>query len=219
MEELFPGVYQDGDALYTRNLVPGETVYGEDLVEEDVEYRRWDPHRSKAAAALTKDLSAFPVDEESAVLYLGASTGTTVSHVSDIAASGFVYAVEYAPAIARKLLQLGEQRENVAPILGDARTPEEYAPLCSEVDVIYQDVAQRDQVRILEENADTFLTDDGHALLAIKAQSIASEKEPAEVFAEAKEQLREQFEIVAGKKLEPFHENHLFLVLKRGKRS
>ncbi len=202
------------DALYTRNLVPGEQVYGERLETVDgTEYRRWDPHRSKAAAALTKGLQEFPLSTGSEVLYLGASTGTTVSHVSDIAADGMVYAVEYAPEIARKLVAMADQRENVAPICGDARTPAEYASLCSQVDVIYQDVAQRDQVRILRENADTFLKDGGHAFLAIKAQSIDSAAPADEVFAEAKEQLREEFDILAGTKLAPFHEDHLFLVL------
>ncbi|MFB6294850.1 MAG: fibrillarin-like rRNA/tRNA 2'-O-methyltransferase [Candidatus Nanohaloarchaea archaeon] len=214
MQERAPGVVEMDDALYTENLVPGEQVYGEELVERDgVEYRRWSPHRSKAAAALTKDIAAFPVARDSEVLYLGASTGTTVSHVSDIVSSGFVHAVEYAPSIARQLRAVAAQRENIAPIVGDARTPDDYAALCSQVDVIYQDVAQPDQVRILRENADMFLRDGGHAMLAIKARSIATGRPPEQVFAEAKEALRQEFDIVAGTRLEPFHDDHLFLVL------
>lgn len=214
MDERVPGVWQDGDALYTENQVPGEQVYGERLVERDgTEYRRWDPQRSKAAAALTKGLQHFPVGRDASVLYLGASTGTTVSHVADVAADGMVYAVEYAPSIARQLLALAGQRENLAPVCGDARTPQDYAPLCSEADVIYQDVAQRDQIAILQRNAELFLRDGGHAFLAIKARSISSEQPPDAVFTEAKEQLRATFDIVAGKRLEPFHDDHLFLVL------
>lgn len=213
MDEQFPGVFRD-DGYLTENLVPGQQVYGEALVEQGgVEYRRWDPHRSKAAAALTKGLRDFPLERDDAVLYLGASTGTTVSHVSDIVTGGAVYAVEHAPAVARKLLEATADRGNVAPLLGDARTPGEYAALVSEVDLIYQDVAQRDQVRILGENADMFLRDGGHAMIAIKAQSIASSP-PEEVFAEAKDALRERFEIVHGVKLAPFHEDHLFLLLR-----
>ncbi|MFB6294642.1 MAG: fibrillarin-like rRNA/tRNA 2'-O-methyltransferase, partial [Candidatus Nanohaloarchaea archaeon] len=209
-----PGIYTEDGDLYTENAVPGTAVYGEDLVtREGTEYRRWDPHRSKAAAALTKDLEPFPVERDSDVLYLGASTGTTVSHVADIATAGMVYAVEYAPAVARQLVTFAEHRDNIAPIIADARTPEEYAPLCSAVDVLYQDVAQRDQVGILQRNADTFLREDGHALLAVKARSISTETEPEAVFAGVKEQLQESFDIVAGKKLSPFHDDHLFLVL------
>ncbi|MDY6765905.1 MAG: fibrillarin-like rRNA/tRNA 2'-O-methyltransferase, partial [Candidatus Nanohaloarchaea archaeon] len=107
METVLPGVFRADDSLYTENAAPGTTVYGEDVVtEQGVEYRQWDPHRSKAAAALTKDLESFPLERDADVLYLGASTGTTVSHVADIAAEGMVYAVEYAPAVARQLLGL-----------------------------------------------------------------------------------------------------------------
>lgn len=213
MDEQFPGVFRD-DGYFTENLVPGERVYGEALVEQDgVEYRRWDPHRSKAAAALTKGLRDFPLDRDDAVLYLGASTGTTVSHVSDIVTGGAVYAVEHAPAVARQLLEAMEDRGNVAPVLGDARTPEDYAALVPRVDVIYQDVAQRDQVRILKANADAYLREGGHAMIAIKAQSIASSP-PEEVFADAKEALRDRFDVVHGVKLAPFHEDHLFLLLR-----
>ncbi|MDY6765906.1 MAG: fibrillarin-like rRNA/tRNA 2'-O-methyltransferase, partial [Candidatus Nanohaloarchaea archaeon] len=108
---------------------------------------------------------------------------------------------------------LADARENIAPIIADARTPGDYAPLCSAVDVIYQDVAQRDQVGILQRNADLFLQDSGYAMLAVKAQSISTEKQPGKVFDEVKEQLRETFDIVAGRTLSPFHEDHLFLVL------
>lgn len=215
MEQVFPGVYRiDGD-LYTENLVPGNTVYGETTRNvEGTEYRAWSADRSKAAGAITKGIRDFPIDRDDAVLYLGASTGTTVSHVSDIVSDGVAYAVEYAPKIARTLLSHTEDRDNVAPILGDARTPDDYAPLCAQVDVLYQDVAQQDQVGILKRNADTFLKEGGHAMIAIKAQSISSSRPPRDVFDEAKENLRERFEIVDGKTLAPFHDDHLFLLLR-----
>lgn len=215
MEQVQSGIVRHGGSIYTRNLVPGETVYGEELVDFDGdEYRRWDPYRSKAAAALEKDIGAFPIDAESEVLYLGASTGTTVSHLSDIAVSGMIYGVEYAGDMVRKLVKNIEARENVAPIMGDARKPREYRSLCSQVDVIYQDVAQPDQVEILRRNAEMFLKEGGHAMIAIKAQSISSSDSPEEVFGTAKEKLEERFDILAGKKLEPFHTDHLFLTLR-----
>ncbi|MDY6776487.1 MAG: fibrillarin-like rRNA/tRNA 2'-O-methyltransferase [Candidatus Nanohaloarchaea archaeon] len=214
MEEIFPGVYRRKDRLYTENLVPGETVYGESTVTEDgTEYRSWSPSRSKAAAALKKGLREFPVERSSEVLYLGASTGTTVSHFSDIASSGVVYAVEHSPKIARQLLESMEERGNVAPILADARKPEEYSAQVSKVDLLYQDVAQQDQVDILKRNAEKFLLEGGHAMIAVKARSISASRDPDDVFDEVKEGLRESFEILDGKKLSPFHEDHLFLVL------
>ncbi len=215
MDEQFPGVYTENDQLYTVNAVAGSDVYGERRVQRDgVEYREWERYRSKAAAAITKGLREFPVAQDDSVLYLGASTGTTVSHIADIVTEGMVYAVEYAPQIIRKLVSVAQTRDNIAPITGDARKPWEYAPLCAQVDVLYQDVTQQDQIRILQQNADMFLAADGYAVIAIKARSISSSKPPEEVFDECKEQLQEDFEIVDGKKLSPFHTDHLFLVLR-----
>lgn len=214
MEQVFPGVYRSSDDLYTANAVPGVQVYGEPLkTVEGVEYRRWSYERSKAAGAIKKGIRDVPIQRDDAVLYLGASTGTTVSHVSDIVSQGMVYAVEYSPKVARQLLDLATQRNNVAPILGDARTPADYMPLCSTVDVIYQDVAQRDQAAILQRNADAYLREGGHAMIAIKARSVSTSEEPEAVFDRVKETLRETFEIVDGVKLAPFHADHLFLLL------
>src|SRR5690242_18883460 len=71
--------------LATQNLIKCNSVYGEKIIKiEDVEYRLWDPFRSKLAGAILKGLDEIPVKESSKVLYLGASTGTTVSHDSDI---------------------------------------------------------------------------------------------------------------------------------------
>lgn len=214
MDELFPGVFRDGNDLYTVNAVPGTDVYGETLTEHDgTEYRFWDPDRSKAAAAIAKGLRTFPIDPDDAVLYLGASTGTTVSHLSDVVNEGIIYAVEYAPQVARSLLDLAEARDNIAPVLGDARKPAMYRSLCSAADFIYQDVTQQDQVAILQRNADMFLKDGGHAMLAVKARSIDSARDPADVFDEVESALGETFEVVEKQRLEPFHRDHMFLVL------
>ena len=71
--------------LATQNLVPGNQVYNEKLVQhKGSEYRIWNPFRSKLAAAIMNDLKNFPFNQKSDVLYLGVSTGTTISHISDI---------------------------------------------------------------------------------------------------------------------------------------
>ena len=81
-------VYFKDENIATRNLTPGTSVYGEELIQEDVEYRIWNPRRSKLAAALLNGLKNLELDDASKVLYLGASTGTTVSHISDIVTEG-----------------------------------------------------------------------------------------------------------------------------------
>lgn len=214
MEEIQTGVYSNGTKIFTENSVPGEKVYGEELVEvEGKELREWNPHRSKAGAAVKKDIK-LELEQDSTVLYLGAASGTTVSHFSDILEEGVVLAVEYSDTVARQLVGLAEKRDNIAPILGDARKPEEYEEYLDEADVVFQDISQSDQAEIFLKNCRKFLKDDGTGLLAVKAQSISSSRPAEEVFEEVKEKLEDKMEIVEETELEPYETDHLFLKLR-----
>src|SRR5438093_13631096 len=122
----FEGIYLIGregeERLGTRSLAPGETVYGEEIVKAgDEEYRVWDPFRSKLAAAILKGLSKIPFANKSKVLYLGAASGTTVSHVSDIVGkAGQVYCVEFARGSYRdQVHNVSRHRINTVQILED----------------------------------------------------------------------------------------------------
>jgi len=77
--------------LVTKNLVPGESVYGEKRISIDggvegtkTEYRVWNPFRSKLAAGVLGGLDDIFIKPGAKVLYLGAASGTSVSHVADI---------------------------------------------------------------------------------------------------------------------------------------
>ena len=112
--------------LATENLVVGNQVYKEKLItKKGIEYRLWDPFRSKLAAALMNGLEIFPFKNKSTVLYLGVSTGTTVSHISDIVGlDGMIFGVEHASRVARDFLdRVASHRKNIIPILQDARKP------------------------------------------------------------------------------------------------
>jgi len=214
VKEIFPGVFEKEGILLTINLVPGKKVYNERLVKaERKEYRSWNPYRSKLAAAIKKGLKNFPFKKDSTVLYLGASTGTTVSHLSDVMIEGEIFAVEIAPQAARMLMDNTEGRENVIPIHGDARKHHEYEEV-GKVDALYQDVAQPDQDDILIDNAKTFLKKNGIAMIAIKSQSIDVVAEPKAVFEKVLNKLEKHFEILEKIKIEPFDKDHLFVVLK-----
>lgn len=211
-------VIKDKKQLATKNLDPGKTVYGEKLITvEGVEYRTWDPRRSKLGAMVLKKFNT-PLKEDSKVLYLGAASGTTVSHVSDIVSEGAVYAVEFAPRSMRDLIGLASRRKNIHPILADAGKPDSYSHLVEPVDLIFQDVAQPNQAEIAARNAVRFLKRDGYLLLSIKARSIDTVAKPKEVFkAEVKklEQAFEpRFEILNAKDLMPYHEDHLGVLAK-----
>jgi fibrillarin-like pre-rRNA processing protein len=218
----FPAIYlvmlEDGSSrLATRNLVPGKNVYGERLIRhEGVEYRVWDAFRSKLAAAILKKMIIVPIKPNHQVLYLGAASGTTASHVSDVVGEkGHVYCVEFSSRSIRELVNnVCTYRFNMSPILEDARFPEKYAMFIKgKVDDIYCDVAQPEQAKILADNADKFLRDGGWAMLAVKAQSIDVTKEPAEVYrGEAKVLKARGFSIEEVVHLEPYDKAHAMIV-------
>jgi rRNA 2'-O-methyltransferase fibrillarin len=139
------------DALVTRNLVPGVSVYGEKRIAvenegDKTEYRVWNPFRSKLAASILAGVDNIYVKPGSKLLYLGAASGTSVSHCSDLVGpEGAVYAVEFSHRSGRDLVNMAKQRPNVIPIIEDARHPQKYRMLVPMVDVIFADVAQPDQ--------------------------------------------------------------------------
>ncbi|RLI06852.1 fibrillarin-like rRNA/tRNA 2'-O-methyltransferase [Candidatus Bathyarchaeota archaeon] len=221
--EKFPSVFwlvfEDGSRkLATRNLAPGRTVYGERLMKvEGVEYRLWDAYRSKLAASILKGIEDMPIRPGHKVLYLGAASGTTASHVSDIVGpEGHVFCVEFAPRVIQDLVNnVCPYRPNMSPILADARMPYLYAHLVSEVDAIYCDIAQPEQAKVLADNADLFLKDGGEIMLAIKARSIDVTKRPSELYRREMEVLEARgFEIEDKVHLEPFDKDHAMVVAK-----
>ena len=217
MEEIQNRIYKEGDKIYTENRNKGAKVYGESLkTKEGVEFRNWQPSRSKAGAAVMNGIN-LGLNDDDFILYLGAAAGTTVSHFSDITQNGFVYGVEYSETVIRELLELAEQRDNIAPILGDARKPEEYQDLIKDqkVDVVFQDISQRDQAEIFLKNTEKFLKDGGIGLLAIKARSISSSREPREIYNEVRDKITKELEIVDETTLEPYETEHLFLKCKK----
>jgi rRNA 2'-O-methyltransferase fibrillarin len=137
------------DLLVTKNFAPGESVYGEKRISVEgvdaikTEYRVWNPFRSKLAAGILGGLEDIFIKPGAKVLYLGAASGTSVSHVADIVGDeGVVYAVEFSHRSGRDLINMAKKRVNVIPIIEDARHPQKYRMLIGMVDVIFADVAQ-----------------------------------------------------------------------------
>jgi len=207
------------DALVTFNTVPGESVYGEKRIAVEVdgvkkEYRVWNPFRSKIAAAILGGVENIHIQPGSKVLYLGAASGTTVSHVADIVGeTGAVYAVEFSHRCGRDLINVAKKRTNIIPIIEDARHPHKYRMLIGMVDVLFADVAQPDQARILEINAGYFLKNKGHFVISIKANCIDSTAPAEVVFAKEVAYLQEhQFRPAEQITLEPYERDHAVVV-------
>jgi fibrillarin-like pre-rRNA processing protein len=216
----FPGVFsirtKAKKYLATRNISPGTDVYGEKLIiDEGREYRLWNPYRSKLSAAIQRGLLNLPIKPEYKILYLGAASGTTVSHISDIIGSnGHIYCVEFAHRPLRRLInRVGRFRTNISPIAADARFPESYRTYVEIVDTIYCDIAQPDQTKILIRNADLYLKHDGWILQAIKARSINSTLDPTKIFNKEISFLkREGYRIEEIIHLNPFDKDHVMIL-------
>jgi fibrillarin-like pre-rRNA processing protein len=210
----WPGVYREGRDLFTVNLRPGETVYGERRVERDgVEYRSWDPFRSKLAALLLRGPAPALPPRVRTVLYLGAAHGTTASHVSDLWPDASVFVVEKSPTSFAPLLALARRRPNLLPLLADAQLPERYGADVGLADLLYQDVAQRGQAAIFAENARTCLAPEGTGVLMLKIRSVTQRLAAAQVVRAARDELE-----IAGLTLRsevsltPFSREHVALI-------
>lgn len=205
-----------GKALLTRNLTPGKIVYDEKLINEDrIEYREWNASKSKLAAAILKGCQNIFIRKGTVVLYLGCASGTTVSHISDIVwKEGFIFALDFAPRVLREIVFVAEERKNIAPILADANKPESYADKISLVDVIYQDIAQKNQVEVFLKNIKMFLKKEGYAILAVKARSIDVTKNPKSIFSEVRKELEKELIIVDYRELSPFQKDHCMFITK-----
>ncbi|KAI9739292.1 MAG: Small subunit processome complex component [Cirrosporium novae-zelandiae] len=220
------------DLLVTKNLSPGESVYGEKRISIEtaaapqtngdseappaskIEYRVWNPFRSKLAAGILGGLDNIFIAPGKKVLYLGAASGTSVSHVADIVGpEGNVYAVEFSHRSGRDLINMATHRTNVIPIVEDARYPLRYRMLVPMVDVIFADVAQPDQARIVGINAHNFLKTGGGVVVSIKANCIDSTAAPEAVFSREVQKMRdERIKPLEQLTLEPFERDHCIVV-------
>lgn len=220
IEILFPGIFKIEDNfkknLATLNLTPGIKFYGEDLIKiNEKEYRKWDPFRSKIAAAILNGLEHMPISEKNKVLYLGVASGTTCSHISDIVGfQGHIWAVDFAYKPLRDFVyNFARYRRNVSPILEDVRYPEKYSSVVPKVDVLYADIAQKEQSKIVLKNVEYFLKTEGMVAFSIKSRSIDVTKEPKKVYCEQVNVLESHgMEIIQIVELDPYEKDHAMVL-------
>jgi fibrillarin-like pre-rRNA processing protein len=214
----YSGIFKKNDKLFTQNpeACKGIKVYNEQLITEDnIEYRSWNPFRSKLAAALLKGLK-IDIAADTQILYLGAATGTTVSHLSDIITNGTIYAVETSPVAVINLLKVSEKRPNIIPILSDANHPERYQSIVPFVDFIYQDISQRNQANIFTRNITAYLKPKGSGLIMVKARSIDVALKPKQAYELVCTHLQqEKIKIKKPLELAPFEKDHAAILITR----
>ena len=205
------GVYKIKNKIFTENpkSCKCKKVYNERLLNyKGKEFRAWNPYRSKLAAAILNGLS-IKIKSNSNVLYLGAATGTTVSHISDILKEGTIFSVENSPIAVKKLMNVSEKRKNIIPILEDAYHPDRYSLIVPIVDIIYQDISQRNQAEIFIENINIYLKKDGIGIIMVKARSIDVALEPKKAFNLVCSKLEKSgFKILNRLNLKPYEKDH-----------
>ena len=216
LTQRFDGVFTDQRKIFTLNLVRGNRVYGERLMNDHgVEYREWNPEKSKLGAAIKNGLKQLPIRSNSRVLYLGAGEGTSISHVSDIVGpQGAVIGVDLGERTMKKFIWVCESRPNTLPVLADAHNTGAYAETVAEiggVDVLFQDIAQPDQAAIFNANARAFMKKGSHGLLAIKAKSISQAENVKKIFDDQVRILETEWTILQQINLAPYETDHLLV--------
>jgi len=211
------GIFKKENRLFTENpsSCKGIKVYNEQLItHKNKEFRSWNPYRSKLAAAILKGLKNIKIRNDFKVLYLGAATGTTVSHISDIVKDGVVYAVESSPIALKNLLEVSKKRRNIIPILSDANHPDRYGTIVSSVDLVYQDISQRNQAEIFANNIIRYLKKNGQAIIMVKARSIDVSLRPKQAYELVTSELKKNgFEILDTKELNPYEKDHAAILI------
>ncbi len=214
-----PGVYKQQQKVFTENLpeCKGVRVYNEQLRSvKGKEFRSWNPYRSKLAAALLNGMQRFSIQQDASILYLGAATGTTVSHLSDIARNGVLYAIERSPVAVKQLVITMSKRTNVVPVLADANHPDRYAAIISSVDLLYQDISQRNQADIFVHNAQQYLKADGQGVIMVKARSIDVAIKPKHAYQQVIDILKAQgLQVVDVIELSPYEKDHAAILVSR----
>ncbi|MBN1389316.1 MAG: fibrillarin-like rRNA/tRNA 2'-O-methyltransferase [Candidatus Thermoplasmatota archaeon] len=207
-------ILKDG-RLFTLDQGSGRSVHGEVIIiSNGRSYREWAPWRSKLSALIKKTEMAFP--GKSNILYLGAAQGTTVSHISDILEEGIIFAVEFSETAFRKLILLARERKNIVPILEDAFHPERFGMMVPPVDVLYQDVSQKEQLKLFLLNSRTFLKKGGLGILMLKSRSVDFTARPVDVYEEVSRGLRENgFKVETFIELDPFSVDHAAFVVRK----
>ncbi|MGC8505829.1 MAG: fibrillarin-like rRNA/tRNA 2'-O-methyltransferase [Thermoplasmata archaeon] len=199
--------------LYTIS-VDSNSVYGEDVLKMDGKfYREWEPKRSKISAALKNGLRHFPFNYDTNLLYLGASSGTTVSHLSDIIVNGRIYAIELSYDPFLKLMRLAERRKNIYPILEDANLIEKYSFFVEKVGTLYQDISQRNQIQIFNSTVEYF-HEIKEALLVMKIRSITSRGSDTEILKKSISEIN-AFSVKQIVDLKPYSVGNYMLYLER----
>ena len=216
----FPNLFKERKGKYFHYYIKskdGKTYFDERVFRNAEGYfREVDPNRSKLFASIAKGISQLGLKPDVSVLYLGASHGYTVSFLADMIPTGEIYALDFAPRVMRDMIFIAEDKKNIAPIYADAFNTDSFKKyIPKKMDIVFMDIAQRNQVEIFLKNCDEFLKDYGFGILALKARSVDVTRKPKEIFKEVRRELEKVYPVVDYKELAPYEQDHALFVIKK----
>lgn len=175
--------------------------------------KEWIPWKSKWKAAEEKGLNLKLKGGEN-ILYLGASSGSTISFLSRYT-SRVIFGVEKSFKMMVSLIKKTSKIKNLYPLFCDARDLDYIRKMVGskKINILFQDIPSFDQVDILI-NASKLVDKDCRIFFSLKMKSI-SQKANEELLRFIKDKLKSYFVIVEESSLEPFHKGHWFFVLKK----
>ena len=190
--------------------------YGEKVQKKGSKYlREWNPNKSKIAAAIKKGFN-LNLENNSSVLYVGCSTGTTLSHIADIVTKGKIIANDISAESMLSLIPLLRIKTNISPVLDDYKKLVDLDVIKGNYDFVFQDVSQKDQVDVFIDIVKEFLSSSGQGAISLKTRSIDSTKTPKQVLNQSIEKIkRSGLRIINTYDLEPFEKEHYFLEVKK----
>ena len=152
----------------------------------------WNAYHSKLSAYILGKGQNWPFTNKSKILYLGSAEGNTVSFLSRICNNGEIIAVDSSAIAMSELVALAEKKTNIIPFLGDAHFPEKYQAYARNPDILYQDIAQNDQIEIFVRNYRFFNPICGY--LMIKSRSISGNDKS--IFDKIENTLKKEFNVL-----------------------
>ncbi|KAL6554078.1 hypothetical protein OROMI_019751 [Orobanche minor] len=172
--------------------------------DTEVEYRLWNPLRSKLAAAIMCGLSNICVKPGSRVLCLGDVCGNTISHLCDL-----VGWLGLCSGVVRCCYKHSEEGSNVVPIFEDYLAYWKYRMVVGMVDVIFADIDFPRKVKYIALTARFYLRAGGHYMIYTRANNIDSTSQ--DPFADHF-QLQREFKPIELVRLEPIERDHVMVV-------
>lgn len=178
-----------------------------------MKYTTWIPEKSKWKAAYDKGLNV-KLDLNDNLLYLGASSGSTIRFVSRYT-NGIIFSVEKSAKMMIPLIKKSLKIKNIFPLYCDARNIDYIKSKIKDtkINILFQDIPSSDQVEILV-NASKLVDKECKIFFSLKTKSI-SQEDPFITYKIVKEKLKNSFEIIEETSLEPYHKFHWFFILKK----